>query len=103
LFQEPTMVTERAELPIASGREAEFERQFPAAGALIRQAPGCQSVALSRGVENSSKYLLLVQWNTLEDHRAFARSDALVRFRDLVGAFFAGKPATEHFQPLLSL
>jgi heme-degrading monooxygenase HmoA len=97
------MVIERAELPIASGREEDFERQFPAAGALIRAAPGCRSVALSRGVEQGSKYLLLVEWNALEDHHAFAQSESLARFRELVGAFFAGKPATEHFRVLLSL
>ena len=96
------MVIERAELPIVSGREEEFEREFPAAGALIRAAQGCRSVRLSRGVEHSSKYLLLVEWNALEDHHAFARSESLARFRELVGAFFAGKPATEHFEPLLS-
>jgi heme-degrading monooxygenase HmoA len=97
------MVIERAELPIAGGREEEFERQFPAAAALIRAATGCRSVMLSRGVEHSSKYLLLVEWNALEDHHAFAQSESLVRFRELVGSYFAGKPATEHFRPLLTL
>src|SRR5258708_4555908 len=97
------MVIERAELPIASGREEEFERQFPAAAALIRAAPGCRGLRLSRGVEQSSRYLLIVEWDALEDHYTFARSESLARFRELVGAFFAGKPATEHFRPLLSL
>jgi heme-degrading monooxygenase HmoA len=97
------MVIERAELLIQSGREAEFARAFAAAGALIRAAPGCQRLALTRGVEQPSKFLLLVEWDSLEHHLAFAGSEALLQFRELVGAFFAGRPATEHFQPLLQL
>ena len=97
------MVIERAELPIVSGREEEFEQQVPAALALIRAAPGCHGLALSRGLEQPSRYLLLVEWEALENHQAFTQSASLNRFRALVGTFFAGKPANEHFRPLLTL
>ena len=97
------MVVERAELRIATGREQEFEQGFAAAGAHIRGANGCLGLTLSRGIEDRSKYLLLVEWQQIEDHHAFAQTEALKEFRALVGEFFAGKPSTEHFSPVVRM
>jgi heme-degrading monooxygenase HmoA len=93
------MVTERVELTVTAGRETEFERQFAVTGQLIRAAQGCQALTLARGVENPSKYLLLVEWQSVADHQAFTQTDGIVQFRDLLGPFFAAKPAMEHFSP----
>jgi heme-degrading monooxygenase HmoA len=94
------MVIERAELPITSGREREFEQIFTRARRLLEEARGCRQVALARGVETPSKYLLLIQWETLEAHQAFTSTPAFETFKTLAGPFFAGRPNTEHFVPL---
>ena len=97
------MVTERVELTIAAGRELDFERQFAITGKLIRAAAGCLGIVLSRGVESPSKYLLLIAWRTVEDHQAFTQTDGMVQFRNLIGPYFAEKPAMEHFSQAVSL
>jgi heme-degrading monooxygenase HmoA len=94
------MVVERAELPITPGREAEFETQFAHARRYLVEALGCRKVSLARGVETPTKYLLLIEWDSLEAHRAFTRTPAFEQFRSLAGPYFAGKPNTEHFLPL---
>jgi heme-degrading monooxygenase HmoA len=94
------MIIERAELPITPGQESEFEGQFVIAAPYLCAARGCAKVSLARGVESASKYLLLIEWDSIEAHHAFTLSEGFNRFRDLVARFFAGKPNTEHFAPL---
>jgi heme-degrading monooxygenase HmoA len=94
------MIIERAELPITPGQESDFEGQFAIAAPYLREVRGCARVSLARGVESSSKYLLLIEWESIEAHHAFTLSGGFNRFRDLVARFFAGKPNTEHIAPL---
>jgi heme-degrading monooxygenase HmoA len=96
------MVTERAELPITPGHERDFERQFASGRGYLRTAAGCLSVSLARGVESPSKYLLLIEWESLAAHKAFAATESFTSFVSLIGPFLAGKPATEHFEPVRS-
>jgi heme-degrading monooxygenase HmoA len=95
------MVIERALLPIFPGREVEFETRFAVAVASLRAAAGCGQVSLARGVESPSQYLLLIEWDSIEDHRHFATTEEFRHFRDLIARCFAGKPDTEHFMPVL--
>ena len=94
------MIIERAELPITPGREVEFETRFAAAVPSLTAAAGCGRVSLARGVESPSKYLLVIEWGSLEDHRRFATTEGFQHFRDLIGRCFAGKPDTEHLMPV---
>jgi heme-degrading monooxygenase HmoA len=94
------MVIERAELFITPGLEADFETAMVAGRALLAGAAGCRSVSLARGIETPSKYLLLLGWDSLDDHSAFTRSAEFGEFRELAGAYFAARPAMEHFAPL---
>jgi quinol monooxygenase YgiN len=96
------MVIERAELPIVQGREGEFEKQFAAGVAHLRGAQGCLSVSLARGIENPSKYLLLLEWEALAAHQAFTATEAFATFVALIRPYLAGKPNTEHFAPVKS-
>lgn len=94
------MVLERAELPITPGREREFEAQFAGARRYLLEAAGSRKVSLARGVESPTKYLLLIEWDSLEAHQAFTHTPGFEQFRSLAGPFFAARPNTEHFLPL---
>jgi heme-degrading monooxygenase HmoA len=94
------MVIERSELPIAPDRTPDFERAYGAVGHLLREAPGCLGTRLSRGIESPSKYLLLIEWQSVEAHKAFTQAQNFAIFRDSIAPFFAGKPATEYFDPV---
>ena len=96
------VVIERAELPIAQGQEEEFEKQFAAGVAHLRGARGCLSVSLARGIENPSRYLLLIEWEALAAHQAFTATEAFATFVALIRPCLAGKPNTEHFVPVKS-
>ncbi len=61
-------VLEHAVLDVAPGREAAFELAFAEARQYIASAPGFRWLRLDRCLERPSRYLLLVGWETLEDH-----------------------------------
>ena len=92
------MVLERAQFRIVPGREDEFEAAFAQARLVIAAARGFVGATLSRGVESPSTYLLLVEWETLEDHtEGFRGSPAFGEWRGLIGHLFDGAPEVEHF------
>jgi len=92
------MIIEHAVLEVTHGREEEFEGAFDTAAPLIATSPGFASLRLSRCVEQPSRYLLLVEWESLEDHtEGFRGSDRYQEWRQLLHHFYDPFPTVEHF------
>lgn len=95
------MIVEHGLLHVVPGREDEFEAALAAAKEIVAASPGFRSLRVSRGVESPSTYLLLVEWDRLEDHtEGFRGSAAFAEWRRLVGGFWDPKPTIEHFRPV---
>jgi heme-degrading monooxygenase HmoA len=95
------MILERVELPVIPGQETAFEAAFAKARLIIAASPGFISLRLSRGLERPSTYLLLVEWERLEDHmEGFRGSPAFQEWRAQLHHFYDPAPMVEHFQPL---
>lgn len=96
------MIIEQAVLDISEGREAEFEAAFTESGqAIIAAAAGCRWIELTRGIERSATYVLLVAWESVEAHTVgFRESPQFADWRAAVGPFFAGPPQVLHLRPL---
>jgi heme-degrading monooxygenase HmoA len=91
------MIVENARIDVKPGSENDFEAAVAEAAPLFRAAKGCHGVQLQRGIENPSRYWLIVQWETLEDHTVtFRSSEAFTRWRALAGPYFAGTPEVQH-------
>ena len=72
------MVTEHALLSVVPGQEQDFELALRNARPIIASMAGFQNLSLSRSMESPSTYLLLVQWDRLEDHTVgFRQSDRI--------------------------
>lgn len=92
------MILEHALITVQAGREAQFEDEFPKAKAVISQAAGFVDLQIRRGIESPGTYLLLIYWQTLEDHTVgFRESDLFTQWRAIIGPFFADKPLVDHF------
>ena len=92
------MILEHAILPVTSGQEEEFERAFAVARPLIEATPGFLGLTLSRGIESPSRYLLLVEWESVDAHQVgFRGSDRYPAWRDLLHHFYDQFPTVEHF------
>lgn len=95
------VITEHALLPVIPGREDEFEAAFKEARLIIGAMPGCRGLTLSRSMETPSTYLLLVEWESLDDHTiGFRHSAAYQQWRALLHHFYEPFPLVEHFQAI---
>ncbi len=91
------MVTEHVTLQIQPGRTDEFEAAMSEGRQILESAAGASNIRLMKGHESPEKYLLLVDWESLDHHTEFTRQPGIEAFRGLVGGFMAGKPNMEHF------
>lgn len=92
------MFIERAEIPVKTGMEEAFAAAMATRGtAMLAAAPGCASARVGRGVENPGKFILLLEWDSVESHVALTKTPAFDEFKALVGPFFAGPANMEHF------
>ena len=99
--EENELILEHALLNVISGRETEFEAAFSEARKIIESMPGFISLRVSRSLEVPSEYLLLVEWNTLEDHTiGFRQSAEYQQWRNLLHHFYEPFPVVEHFVDL---
>ncbi|MET0743198.1 MAG: antibiotic biosynthesis monooxygenase family protein [Microvirga sp.] len=97
------MIWERATLTITAGQESAFEAGVAEAVPHFRAARGCRSMALHRSIENPQSYLLLVGWDSLDDHMVhFRQSEGFTEWRRLVSPHFASPPVVEHTAEVLA-
>ena len=95
------MILEVAILNIVPEREAEFERAFLQAEKIISSMKGYVDHQLKRCLENSSRYLLLVNWEKLEDHtEGFRHSVEYLEWKQLLHHFYDPFPQVEHYEPI---
>jgi heme-degrading monooxygenase HmoA len=93
---------EVAILNIIPGKKAEFEAAFRAASAIISSMEGYVSHQLQHCVENESRYILLVNWQTLEAHTiGFRTSPQYQEWKKLLHHFYSPFPTVEHYELVL--
>lgn len=92
------MILEVAILDVKPGREAGFEAAFLEAQTIIAAMEGYLSHQLQRCLEKPSRYILLVQWKTLEHHtEGFRNSPHYQKWRSLLHHFYEPFPEVEHY------
>ena len=97
------MITEHALLPVKAGLEAEFEEAFASARRIIAAAPGFRDLTLSRGIESTSSYLLLVTWDSVEAHETrFRGSPGYQEWKRMLHHFYEPFPVVEHYRIVTS-
>ncbi|MDV6232962.1 antibiotic biosynthesis monooxygenase family protein [Rhodococcus cercidiphylli] len=96
------MIVEHALLHVVPDRTDDFEAAFADAKSIIASMPGFVNLTLSRGIEQPNTYLLLVEWERLEDHtEGFRKSDEYQKWKTLLHHFYDPFPVVEHFAPRL--
>ena len=93
------MILEVADIRIPPGQNAEFEAAIErGVTTVIAKAKGFRSYKVQKGVESPDRYLLMIEWDTLENHTVdFRQGPLFPQWRAIVGPFFAQPPQVEHF------
>jgi heme-degrading monooxygenase HmoA len=92
------MVLEVALIDVVPGQEGAFAAAYARGQELVATTPGCRSVRMTRGVESPSRFVLLVEWDTVDAHvQNFRATERFTAWRALIGPHFAAPPRVEHF------
>ncbi len=94
------MILEIADIRITPGQQAAFEAAVARGIAeAASHSPGFIDYRLQRGIESPERYVLMIRWQTLENHTVdFRQSERFTQWRGIVGGFFAQPPHVEHFE-----
>ena len=98
------MILEVAILEVKTGLENRFVEDFKKASEYISSINGYLSHSLKRCIEQKNKYILLVEWNSLEDHTiGFRQSDQYAHWKELLHHYYDPFPIVEHFEPTFEM
>ncbi|NOI57751.1 antibiotic biosynthesis monooxygenase family protein [Vibrio coralliilyticus] len=93
------MILEVAILDVKPDMEKDFEQNFAKAQTIISSMKGYVSHQLQRCIENPGRYILLVNWQTLEDHEiGFRQSAEYQEWKALLHHFYDPFPTVEHYE-----
>lgn len=93
------MILEVADIRIHPGRQTDFEKAaHHGLETVLSKAKGFRTYEVRRSIETPERFILLIHWETLEDHTVgFRTSPAYDAWRAIIGPFFAQPPFVEHF------
>jgi heme-degrading monooxygenase HmoA len=92
------MILEHCDIEIDPAKQKEFEEAIlRGADTVISKAKGFKGYKVNHSMETPSRYLLLIYWDSLENHTVdFRGSTAFADWRAIVGPYFAKPPHVEH-------
>nr|WP_211228526.1 antibiotic biosynthesis monooxygenase [Glycomyces tenuis] len=90
---------EIAEISITPGQEDAFIQAYRGAREHVAVSPGLRSMRMTRGVESPSRFVLLIEWDSVEAHeQGFRATERFGAWRAAIGPYFAKPPVVEHFE-----
>ena len=85
-------------IEIAPGQEDAFAEAYRQVRHEVAEAEGCRSMRMTRGVESPSRFVLLVEWDSVEAHVVnFRATERFGRWRAGISPHFARPPQVEHY------
>jgi len=98
------MILEVASLSIVPDGAADFEKAFEIAKTLIARQRGFLGLSLRKCLERPNVYILLVSWETMEDHtKGFRESLDYLEWKRLLHHFYDPFPIVEHYELVVGL
>ena len=96
------MILEVAILDVIPLQTVAFERDFKLASKIISSMKGYLSHELQNCIEKPSRYILLVKWETLEDHtEGFRKSEEYQQWKNLLHRYYDPFPVVEHYKKIV--
>ncbi len=96
------MILEVAILNIIPEKAEAFEVAFSKAREIISSMKGYISHDLQKCIEDENQYILLVNWETVEDHEiGFRKSEEYQEWKKLLHHFYDPFPTVQHYKSVL--
>jgi heme-degrading monooxygenase HmoA len=96
------VILEIADIRIPPGQQAAFDEAIQRGlETVLSKSKGVRGWKVNKGLDSPERYILMVFWETLEDHTiGFRQGPLFAQWRAIVGPFFAQPPVVEHFELL---
>ena len=95
------MILETAVLHVKPELQHLFESSFKEASQYIASIKGYINHELHSSMEQENQYLLLVHWETIEDHTiGFRQSEAYIKWKRLLHHYYEPFPVVEHYMKI---
>ncbi|MEO8558190.1 MAG: antibiotic biosynthesis monooxygenase [Rhodospirillales bacterium] len=95
------MILEIATLDVKPSQREEFQAAFKQAAPIIAGMKGYLAHQIQECIEDKQRFVLLVWWQTLEDHTVgFRHSVEYQQWRALLHHFYDPFPTVQHFSLL---
>lgn len=96
-------ILEVAILQVKAGMNEQFEQSFKQASRIISGMSGYIGHELQKCIEKDNQYVLLVRWETLEDHTVgFRGSQQYAEWKSLLHHYYDPFPTVEHYARIRS-
>ena len=96
------MILEVAILKVKNGQEKQFELDFEKAGQFISSIRGYLNHSLKKCIEQDNQYILLVNWEKLENHTIdFRQSFQYLEWKKLLHHYYEPFPTVEHYETII--
>ena len=96
------MILEVAILHVKASQEKQFEIDFATAGQFISSCMGYIKHSLRKCIEENNKYILLVDWENLENHTVkFRQSTQYLEWKKLLHNYYEPFPIVEHYEIII--
>ena len=93
------MILEVAILNVKSEFQDNFQKDFIHASKYISSINGYKGHTLRKCIETKNQYILLVDWENLENHEVdFRKSDAYLKWKELLHNYYNPFPKVEHYE-----
>jgi heme-degrading monooxygenase HmoA len=93
------VILEHALLSVRAGETEAFEAAFAEASALLARQTGYRGHRLERCIERGGLYLLLVEWERLEDHEdGFRKGPDYPEWKRRLHHYYEPFPEVPHFE-----
>ncbi len=97
------MIVEKATLCVKSDLTDAFENEFRKASEIIARQEGYISHYLYKNHSTANEYLLVVEWQTIENHQiGFRQSNDYQLWKKLLHHFYDPFPKVEYFNLVYS-
>ena len=93
------MVIEIIRYNITAGQESAFEAAYAKAGCYLEESSHCLGYQLTRCVEEPTRYILRIEWDSLDGHiDGFRRSPDFPKFFAPIRPYLASIEEMQHYE-----
>ena len=93
------MIQEVAILNVIPNKAQNFERDSRTASVYISRCKGYIQHALKKCIEIPNQYILLAEWESLEDHtKGFRESEDYIKWKNFLHHYYSPFPTVEHYE-----